>query len=166
MAEAHPPAPREPAPATSVPLRFTQTDSFVALLHELGATLLVTTYQAGQLLALRADGGGLSMLVRTFDKPMGIAVNGRQLALGVGKPGGRTAPLTEGVDVSPTLAELAGLPAPQVPQGLDGRSLVPLLRDPAAAGQEAVYHVYPRSPGGRELLGRAVRTARHRLVEW
>src|SRR5262245_10149948 len=82
MAEAHPPAPREPAPATSVPLRFTQTDSFVALLHELGATLLVTTYQAGQLLALRADGGGLSMLVPTFDKPMGIAVNGRQLALG------------------------------------------------------------------------------------
>jgi iduronate 2-sulfatase len=67
------------------------------------------------------------------------------------------------VDLYPTLAALAGLPAPQ---GLDGRSLVPLLRDPAAAGKEAIYHVYPRSPGGRELLGRAVRTARHRLVEW
>src|SRR5262249_61077530 len=66
----------------------------------------------------------------------------------------------------PPPAGLRGLPAPRVPQGLDGRSLVPLLRDPAAAGQEAVYHVYPRSPGGRELLGRAVRTARHRLVEW
>src|SRR5262249_52065051 len=66
----------------------------------------------------------------------------------------------------PPPAGLRGLPAPQVPQGLDGRSLVPLLRDPAAAGQEAVYHVYPRSPGGRELLGRAVHTARHRLVEW
>lgn len=76
------PARAAAVPATSVPLRFTQTDSFVALLHELGATLLVTTYQAGQLLALRADGNGLSMLVRTFDKPMGVAVNGRRLALG------------------------------------------------------------------------------------
>src|SRR5262249_25883568 len=35
-----------------------------------------------QLLVLRADGPGLSMLVRTFDKPMGLAVDVRQLALG------------------------------------------------------------------------------------
>jgi iduronate 2-sulfatase len=87
-------------------------------------------------------------------------------APGVTRPGGRTAALAESVDIYPTLAEMAGLPAPQVPQGLDGHSLVPLLRDPAAAGKEAIYHVYPRRPGGRELLGRAVRTARHRLVEW
>lgn len=65
----------------SVPLHFTQTDSFVALLEQLGASLLVTTYQAQQLLALRAEGGGLSMLVRTFDKPMGLAVDARRLAL-------------------------------------------------------------------------------------
>jgi uncharacterized protein (TIGR03032 family) len=68
--------------STSVPLRFTQSDSFVALLHQLGATLLVTTYQAQQLLTLRADGNGISMLVRTFDKPMGLAIDGRRLALG------------------------------------------------------------------------------------
>jgi iduronate 2-sulfatase len=43
---------------------------------------------------------------------------------------------------------------------------VPLLRDPTAAGKEAIYHDYPRSPGGRALLGRAVRTSRYRLVEW
>ncbi len=66
----------------SVPLLFTQTDSFVALLDQLGGSLLVTTYQAQQLLALRADGGGISMLVRTFDKPMGLAVDPRRLALG------------------------------------------------------------------------------------
>src|SRR5262245_54816165 len=82
MTEERPAATPKPAPATAVPLRFTQTDGFVALLHELGATLLVTTYQAGQLLALRADGNGLSLLVRTFDKPMGVAVDGRRLALG------------------------------------------------------------------------------------
>jgi uncharacterized protein (TIGR03032 family) len=65
-----------------VPFHYTQTDSFVALLHELGASLLVSTYQANKLLAVRADGAGLSTLVRTFDRPMGIAVDGPQLALG------------------------------------------------------------------------------------
>jgi hypothetical protein len=33
----------------------------------------VSTYQANKLLAIRASGGGLSTLVRTFDKPMGLA---------------------------------------------------------------------------------------------
>jgi uncharacterized protein (TIGR03032 family) len=70
------------APTVAVPLVFTQSDSFVALLHQLSASLWVTTYQAQQLLVLRADGAGLSMLVRTFDKPMGLAVEPRRLALG------------------------------------------------------------------------------------
>jgi uncharacterized protein (TIGR03032 family) len=67
---------------TAVPLLFTQSDSFVAVLNQLGASLWLTTYQAQQLLVLRPAGGGLSMLVRTFDKPMGLAVDGRRLALG------------------------------------------------------------------------------------
>jgi hypothetical protein len=46
-----------PAPPASVEFRYTQTQGFVALLHELGATLLVSTYQANKLLAVRADGG-------------------------------------------------------------------------------------------------------------
>ena len=61
-----------PAP---VEFRFTQTDSFVPLLQQLGASLLVSTYQANKLLAVRASGRGLSTLVRTFDKPMGLAVD-------------------------------------------------------------------------------------------
>lgn len=61
---------------------YTQTDSFVALLAELGASLLVSTYQANKLLAVRAAGGGLSTLVRTFDRPMGVAADARRLALG------------------------------------------------------------------------------------
>jgi uncharacterized protein (TIGR03032 family) len=77
-AEPHPPA----AAVTSVPLLYTQSDSFVALLQELGASLWVTTYQAQQLLVMRAERNGLSMLVRTFDKPMGLAVDARRLALG------------------------------------------------------------------------------------
>src|SRR5262249_10345505 len=67
---------------TSVPFHYTQSESFVALLHQLGASLLVSTYQANKLLVVRADGGGLSTLVRSFERPMGMAVSGGRLALG------------------------------------------------------------------------------------
>src|SRR5438270_6672777 len=76
-----PPAAPEAA-ATAVEFHYTQTDSFVALLHQLGASLLVSTYQANKLLAVRAAGGGLSTLVRTFDRPMGLAADARRLAVG------------------------------------------------------------------------------------
>jgi iduronate 2-sulfatase len=84
-------------------------------------------------------------------------------APGVTKPGAR-APnaLVETVDLYPTLAELAGLPAPKVPQKIEGRSFVPALRDPKIGARNYLFHVYPRG----ERLGRAVRTARYRLVEW
>jgi hypothetical protein len=75
-----------PAPATAAPaaveFRYTQTDGFPALLQQLGASLVVSTYQANKLLVARAAGAGLSMLVRTFDRPMGLAVDGGRLALG------------------------------------------------------------------------------------
>jgi uncharacterized protein (TIGR03032 family) len=74
-----------PAPPSPVALHYTQTDSFVALLRELGASLLVSTYQANKLLAVRACDDGLSTLVRTFDKPMGMAIDGPRLALGTRK---------------------------------------------------------------------------------
>src|SRR5207247_720608 len=84
--------------------------------------------------------------------------------------GTRTSALVESVDLYPTLCELAGLPAPAapiVPQKVEGRSLVPVLRDPSVPTKEAIFHVYPRNPRVRgEVLGRAVRTARYRLVEW
>src|SRR3990172_4831050 len=72
----------EPRPTTAVEFRYTQTDSFVALLQQLGASLVITTYQANKLLVARAAGAGLSTLVRTFDRPMGLAVNDDRLALG------------------------------------------------------------------------------------
>jgi uncharacterized protein (TIGR03032 family) len=75
-----PPGPgAAPAPAE---FHYTQTESFVGLLHELGAALLVSTYQANKLLVVRAAGGGLSTLVRTFDRPMGLAADARRIALG------------------------------------------------------------------------------------
>jgi len=77
------PAPRilQPPPAP-VAFDFTQSDSFAPLLKHLGASLLVTTYQANKLLALREQQGGVSILVRSFDRPMGLAVDGKRIALG------------------------------------------------------------------------------------
>jgi uncharacterized protein (TIGR03032 family) len=69
-------------PPEPVAFHYTQTDSFVTLLAQLGASLVVSTYQANKLLAVRAQGPGLSVLVRTFDRPMGLAVDARRLALG------------------------------------------------------------------------------------
>jgi uncharacterized protein (TIGR03032 family) len=45
----------------------------------------VSTYQANKLLVARVAGAGLSMLVRTFDRPMGLAVDARRLAIGTRK---------------------------------------------------------------------------------
>jgi uncharacterized protein (TIGR03032 family) len=70
------------SPAASVEFRYTQTDSFVEVLHRLEASLLVSTYQANKLLAVRAGGGSLSTLVRSFERPMGLAIDGRRFALG------------------------------------------------------------------------------------
>src|SRR5437870_6113632 len=70
------------AAPTAVEFHYTQTDSFVALLNQLGASLLLTTYQANKLLVVRAAGRGLSMLVRTFERPMGLAVDGQRLNIG------------------------------------------------------------------------------------
>jgi len=70
------------SPPTPVPFRYAQTDSFVALLSQLGMSVMVTTYQANRLLVVRAAGPGLSTLVRTFDQPMGVAIRGPRLALG------------------------------------------------------------------------------------
>lgn len=84
-------------------------------------------------------------------------------APGVMTPGTRApTALVETVDIYPTLAELAGLPVPQVPQGIEGRSFVPALRQSSVGTKKHVFHVYPRG----ERIGRAVRTVRHRLVEW
>ena len=81
------------------------------------------------------------------------------IVAGPGIKPGRCQGLVESVDIYPTLAELAGLPARD---GLDGRSFAAALRDPAAATKPHVLHCYPRG----ERMGRALRTATHRLVEW
>jgi uncharacterized protein (TIGR03032 family) len=83
-----------PAPATSAAsaseakqggspeLRCVNTPTFPALLNQLGISLVVSTYQAGKLILLRADGDKLNLHFRNFQTPMGMACHRRRLAVG------------------------------------------------------------------------------------
>src|SRR3954465_11047507 len=71
------------SPTVERPFQSAHTPGFAALLENLGVTLLVTTYQAGKLMAVRAHGGRISTLLRGFERPMGLAVRGlAEVALG------------------------------------------------------------------------------------
>jgi hypothetical protein len=79
------------APAASLngtadpgPLRAAHTPNFPALLRQLGASLLVTTYQTGKLVMVRDEGDHLNTHYRAFPSPMGLALadGGTKLAIG------------------------------------------------------------------------------------
>ncbi|MDB6174945.1 MAG: sulfatase [Chthoniobacteraceae bacterium] len=73
---------------------------------------------------------------------------------------GKSAALIETVDIYPTLAELADLPAPSA--AVEGRSFVPALHDLTQGAKDYILHTFPRG----ERIGRALRTTQYRLVEW
>lgn len=83
------------------------------------------------------------------------------VAPGVTEAESHTRHLVSSVDIYPTLAELAGLPAPSGPQPIDGISLVPVLKDPRIRLRDHAFHLFPR-----QKMGRSIRTERFRLVEW
>src|SRR5690606_23839061 len=69
---------------------------------------------------------------------------------------GRTVEL---LDIFPTLAALCQLPPPQ---GLQGSSMVPLLKDPDAKWDRPAYTQTIR----KGFFGRSIRTERWRYTEW
>ncbi len=83
-------------------------------------------------------------------------------APGMKTPGIRTRALVEFVDIYPTLADLAGIPAPAY---LDGTSAKPLLDNPDRPWKNAAYSQYPRSENGG-LMGYSMRTDRYRFTVW
>ncbi len=70
--------------------------------------------------------------------------------------------MAESVSCYATLCELAGLPAPST----DGVSLAPLLRDPQTPIAGEAVSAFPRRVDGVDVLGRSLRNARFRYVEW
>lgn len=67
----------------------------------------------------------------------------------------KTDGIAELLDVYPTLIELAGL---QPPKHLEGKSLVPLLKNPDAAGKKAAYTKWRN--------GESITTERYTYTEW
>lgn len=66
----------------NAPLRSVHTTNFADILNQLGTSLAVSTYQAGKLIVLRADGGVINTHFRIFPKPMGLAADHEKLAIG------------------------------------------------------------------------------------
>jgi iduronate 2-sulfatase len=83
-------------------------------------------------------------------------------APGVTSPGTKSKALAQSIDLYPTLVDLTGVPSPATTPKLEGTSLVPVLKDPAAKVHEDVLQVLPR----QGQVGRSLRTATHRFVEW
>jgi arylsulfatase A-like enzyme len=78
--------------------------------------------------------------------------------------GETTDALVELIDMYPTLAQLCRLTPPD---GLEGRSFVPLLRKPDLAWKDAAFTTYYKPlPEFGTGFGRAMRTERYRFVEW
>ena len=84
---------------------------------------------------------------------------------GLAQPGRAASGIVEYVDVYPTLADLAGLPAPAY---LSGRSLVPLLKDAAGPGRDFALSQFSRpfNAGPPETMGYSIRTATQRYTRW
>jgi len=85
-------------------------------------------------------------------------------------PGAKSEALVEMIDLFPTMTGLCSLPSAP---GLDGKSLVPLLEDPAATVKPAAFTQHPRPPypdrtprGVPETMGYSVRTTGWRYTEW
>jgi iduronate 2-sulfatase len=91
-------------------------------------------------------------------------------APGLPSGGKRTSSLVELLDLFPTLVDLCALPKPQ---GLEGLSLTPILRDPSTILKTAAFTQHPRpayfdrEPTGQpNAMGISVRTAAARYTEW
>ncbi len=87
-------------PAAPTSLRAVHTPNFPALLRRSGASLLVTTYQAGKLVMVRDEGTQLNTHFRSFQAPMGLALHRDRLAIGT------TFQVWEYVDVPAVTAKL------------------------------------------------------------
>ncbi len=84
------------------------------------------------------------------------------------KKNAKTKSFAEIVDLFPTLADLCGF---EIPEHLDGNSLVPVLKDPSHKVKEHAYTIWPSYMGDRYdkerlIQGYSVRTDNYRYNEW
>jgi iduronate 2-sulfatase len=84
---------------------------------------------------------------------------------GRGTAGATVPAIVELLDVYPTLVDVCGLP---VPPKLEGRSLAPLLDEPARDWPNVARSLIAKQAPelGGAIQGRALRTQRYRWIEW
>lgn len=82
---------------------------------------------------------------------------------GISSKGRPTSRVVEFLDLYPTLADLTGVRAPQ---GLHGRSLVPLLKNPDATWDHPALTQVRRGAAASPYMGYSVRTEKWRYTEW
>jgi uncharacterized protein (TIGR03032 family) len=69
------------APQTSIAVACSASPGFQHWLAQAGGALAVSTYQAGKVAMIGWDGQRVTLLMREFDKPMGLSVSGNRLLL-------------------------------------------------------------------------------------
>ncbi len=116
-------------------------------------TIIILTSDHGYQLGEHFMWGKVTLFEVCNRVPLVIRVPGKT------RPRSTSEGLVELIDLYPTLTELCHLPTPN---DLQGRSLVPMLIDPATPGKDFAYTVVTR--GNR--LGRAIRTDRWRYAIW
>ena len=85
----------------------------------------------------------------------------------------KTKSTSEFIDIFPTLCELTGV---AIPKHLDGKSLVPVMKNPEISVQEFAVSQYPRSRNkldterlgwsDGQFMGYSIRTAQYRYTIW
>ncbi|MBI5799430.1 MAG: sulfatase [Verrucomicrobia bacterium] len=128
-----------------------QVGVVLAALEEAGLkhrTIIVFVSDHGFLLGEHGAYAKSSLYEQSVRAPLIVS------APGVTQPGRPCARLVEFVDLYPSLAELCGLKAPE---GLEGTSFVPLLKNPQRPWKKAVFSV--------DMVGeRMVRTEKWKLI--
>jgi len=82
-------------------------------------------------------------------------------------PGAQTFEITELVDIFPSLCELAGI---EIPDYIQGKSMVPLIANPNQPWKTAAFSQFHRRPrvsaDGKRYMGYSINTAAYHYIEW
>ncbi|CAN5623518.1 TIGR03032 family protein [soil metagenome] len=96
-----PPDPPEPEPKLTE-VRYEHSPDFAALLESIGATLFISTYQAGRLVVVGVRDGKLHFSFHAFEQCMGMAVSPGRIAIGTRRD---VWMLRRAKDLAPTLPD-------------------------------------------------------------
>jgi uncharacterized sulfatase len=141
-----------------------QVGRLLAALEKLGlAENTVVVFVSDHGYTLGEHGQWQKMLL--FDESARVPL----IIAGPGVAGRGSSPrVVEMLDLFPTLVELCGLPKPK--HKLEGKSLVPLLKDPEAKRNRPAFSQVTRKvgngPDAKQIMGYSVRTERWRYTEW